>query len=135
MSTKQNKAGLKRLFAEFNKKNIAMIDELFAEDFVDRYPSPGETPNTEGFKQFLAGFYEAFPDCRWSLEDIVAEGDRVAYRFTMQGTNKGEYIGMPATGKKVNYDSVGILRFSNGKVAERWTLVDSMTFMHQLGLV
>jgi steroid delta-isomerase-like uncharacterized protein len=135
MSAKQNKAILKRLFSEFNKGNINVIDELFTEDFVDRYPQLGEIPNKEGFKQAFADIRKTFPDWHLSLEDIIAEGEKVAYRFTMQGTDKGGYMGMPATGKKINYTSVGILRFANGKLAERWTLADSMTFMHQLGLV
>jgi steroid delta-isomerase-like uncharacterized protein len=135
MSTEQNKAMLKRIFSELNKGNFNVIDELFAEDFVDRYPAPGETPNKEGFKQFLSGTHKSFPDWRWSLEDILAEGDKVAYRFTMHGTDKGGYIGLPPTGKKVSFAGIGILRFANGKVLERWTIADSMTLLHQLGLV
>ena len=135
MSTEQNKSMLKRIFSELNKGNINVIDELFAEDFVDRYPAPGETPTKEGFKQFLSGTHKSFPDWRWSLEDILAEGDKVAYRFTMKGTDKGGYIGVPPTGKKVSFAGVGILRFANGKVLERWTIADSLTLLHQLGLV
>jgi steroid delta-isomerase-like uncharacterized protein len=126
---------LKRIFSELNKGNFNVIDELFAEDFVDRYPAPGATPTKEGFKQFLAGTYKSFPDWRWSLEDILAEGDKVAYRFTMHGTDKGGYIGLPPTGKKVSLTGIGILRFANSKIVERWTIADSMTLLHQLGLV
>jgi len=135
MSTEQNKSMLKRIFSELNKGNFNVIDEFFAEDFVDQYPAPGETPTKAGFKQFLAGTHKSFPDWRWSLEDILAEGDKVAYRFTMKGTDKGGYIGMPPTGKKVSLTGIGILRFANSKIVERWTIADAMTLLHQLGLV
>lgn len=92
MSTKQNKVILKRFISEVNKGNFDVMDELFAEDFVDRYPAHGETPNREGVKRVLAGSRNTFPDFHWSLEDILAEGDKVAYRFTMKGTDKGGYI-------------------------------------------
>jgi steroid delta-isomerase-like uncharacterized protein len=126
---------LKRIFSELNKGNFNVIDELFAEDFVDRYPVPGETPNKEGFKQFLAGTHRSFPDWHWSVEDILAEGDKVAYRFTMHGTDKGGFIGLPPTGKKVSLTGIGILRFANSKIVERWTIADSMTLLRQLGAV
>ena len=135
MSTEQNKAMLKRIFSGLNKGNFNVIDELFAEDFVDRYPVPGETPNKEGFKIATASLRKTSPDMHWGLEDIIAEGDKVAYRFIMQGTDKGGYGGMPPTGKKVDFAGVGILRFANGKVIERWTIGDSMTLLHQLGLL
>ncbi len=135
MSTEQNKSMLKRIFAELNKGNFNVIDELFAEDFVDRYPAPGATPNKGGFKQLMAGLHETFPDWHFRVEDMLAEGDKVAYRFTTQGTDKGGFMGLPATGKQINYGAVGILRFARGKVLERWTIADSMTLLHQLGLV
>jgi len=135
MSTQQNKSMLKRIFSELNKGNFNVIDELFAEDFVDRYPVPGETPNKEGFKQFLADTHRSFPDWHWSVEDILAEGDKVAYRFTMHGTDKGGFIGLPPTGKKVSLTGIGILRFANSKIVERWTIADSMTLLRQLGAV
>ena len=135
MSTKENKAILRHLFKELNKGNLNVLDELFAEDFVDRYPVPGEMPNKEGFKQILVGTRKTFPDFHWSLEDIIAEGDKGTYRFTMHGTDKGGYIGLPPTGKQVSFAGIGILRFVNGKVVERWTIADSMTLLHQLGFV
>jgi ketosteroid isomerase-like protein len=91
MSAKENKAILQRLFKEFNQGNLNVLDELFAEDFVDRYPVPGETPNKEGFKQFLAGTHKTFPDWHWSLEDIIAEGDKVAYHWQRGKLSWGWY--------------------------------------------
>ncbi len=135
MSREKNKSMLKRIFSELNKGNFNVVGELFAEDFVDRYPVPGETPTKEGFKQLLVGTYKSFPNWHWSLKDMVAEGDRVAYRYEMKGTDTGGYIGMPPTGKQVRFAGVGILRFANGKALERWTIADSMTLLHQLGLV
>jgi steroid delta-isomerase-like uncharacterized protein len=135
MPQTQNKDIVRHLFRELNGGNFGVFDKIFAEDFVDRYPVPGETPNREGLKRLLAGMHDTFPDWHWSLNDMLAEGDKIAYRSAMKGTDKGGYIGMPPTGKKVTFAGVGILRFANGKVVERWTIGDSMTLMHQLGLV
>jgi steroid delta-isomerase-like uncharacterized protein len=126
---------LRHIFKELNKGNIDMVDELFTEDFADRYPAPGETPDREGFKQFLSGLHKSFPDWRWSLEDFFSEGDKIAYRFTMKGTDKGGYIGLPPTGREINFAGIGILRFAGGKVVERWTIGDSMALLHQLGIL
>jgi steroid delta-isomerase-like uncharacterized protein len=135
MSAKGNKSILHLIFNELNKGNVNIVDELFTEDFVDRYPVPGETPDREGFKQFLAGLHKSFPDWRWNLEDIFSERDKVAYRFTMQGTDKGGYIGLPPTGREIRFAGIAILRFANSKVVERWTIGDSMTLLHQLGVI
>jgi len=135
MSMQQNKSLLKRFISEVNKGNFNVIDELFAEDYVNRYPAPGATPNKEGFKQVLVGTRKTFPDFHWSLEDIIAEGDKVAYRLTMQGTDTGGFMGMPPTGKKVSIAGVSILRFANCKAVEHWYIGDNMTLFHQLGLV
>lgn len=135
MSTKQNKAILQRIFSELNRGNFNILDEIFAEDFADRYPAPGEIPTREGFKQVLAGTHKTFPDWHFTIEDIIAEEDRVAYRFSMRGTDTGGFMGMPPTGKQVGYVAIGILRFANGKVVERWAVYDSLTLFNQLGLV
>jgi len=135
MTLKQNKDIVRHLFRELNKGNFAVFDELFAEDFVDRYPVPGEMPNRENLKRLLAGMHDTFPDWHWGLKDVLTEGDKVAYRSEMKGTDTGGYIGMPPTGKKVSFAGVGMFRFANGKVVERWTIGDSMTLMHQLGLL
>jgi steroid delta-isomerase-like uncharacterized protein len=135
MSTQQNKAILKRFISEVNKGNFNVMDELFAEDLVDWYPSPGATPSREGFKQNLIGTRKTFPDFHWSLEDIIAEGDKVVYRLMMQGTDTGGFMGMPPTGKKVSFAGISILRFAHGKAVERWYIGDNMTALHQLGLL
>jgi len=135
MLEKQNKDIVRRLFKELNKGNFDVFDEIFAEDFIDRYPAGGETPTKEGLKQYIVSTCKPFPDFHWSPEDIIAEGDKVVCRLMMQGTETGGFMGMPPTGNKVIFAGVSIFRFANNKVVERWYVGDNMTLFRQLGLV
>ena len=135
MSTEENKAIVSRLFEELNKGNLDILDQIFAPDFVNHHPAPGMTPDKEGVKQFIANMHNTFPDYRWNVEDLIAEEDKVVYRFTMHGTDTGGIMGMPPTGKKVVVEAIGIQRFSNGKVTERWNIGDSLGMLQQLGII
>ena len=135
MSTEENKAVVRRLFEELNKGNLGILDEIFAPGFVNHHPAPGTTPDKEGVKQFIANMHNTFPDYRWNVEDLIAEGDKVVYRFTMHGTDTGGFMGMAPTGKKVVAEAIGIQRFANGKVVERWNIGDSLTMLQQLEIL
>jgi steroid delta-isomerase-like uncharacterized protein len=135
MSIEENKAIVRRLFEELNKGNIDILDEIFAPDFINHHPAPSTTPDKEGVKQFIANMHNTFPDYRWDVEDLIAEGDKVVYRFTMQGTDKGGLMGMPPTGKKVVAEAIGIQRFVNGKAVERWNIGDSLGMLQKLGII
>ena len=98
----QNKAIARRFLEEVvNKGNLAVADRLVVPDFVDHNPLPGLEAGAEGFKQSFVVFRAAFPDLKYTIEDIIAEGDKVVVRWTAKGTHKGELLGMPATGKHV----------------------------------
>ncbi len=86
-------------------------------------------------KQFITGLSKAFPDLYFRIEDIVAEGDKVAYRITVSGTHKGEFQGVPPTDKKVSFSSTGISNIVDGKVAEDWVDADTMGLMQQIGAI
>lgn len=93
----------------------------------------GVEPGIESIKQFYRGFWAAFPDMRVIIEDLVAEGDKVACRFHFEGTHRGELMGIPATGKQVSVPGITILRFKNGKCVERWSQADFMAMLQQIG--
>jgi len=135
MSVEENKALSSRFAEAWDKKDMAVMDELLATNFVHRPGPPGAAPDREGFKQFTSMLYTAFPDIRFTVEDVVAEGDKVATRATCRGTHKGEYMGIPPTGKQVTWTMIFIRRFEGGKIAEQWTEADMLGLMQQMGVV
>lgn len=117
----------------YEKGNLDAADELVAEDF--RHHAPFPTPQgREGFKQFQAQFRQAFPDSTSDTKEIVVDGDKVAVRYTMRGTHRGQFMDIPATGNEVEVDGISIYRVADGKVAEEWAQPDLMTMMQQLGV-
>ena len=114
-------AGLSRLSA------MLMVVALADGSELDRGP--------EDVKRFMGEFRSAFPDFHTTIEDQIAEGDRVATRWTMRGTHEGEFRGIPATGNQISVTGIGIFRFSDGKVVESWDNFDQLGMMQQLGVV
>ncbi len=133
----KNLAALKRFYDEvMGKGNLTAIDELVAENFVEHYvPDPNFQANRTGVHQMMSMFRTAFPDMQITVEDVIAKGDKVWAYTTMRGTNKGEFMGMPATGKKVEVKGFDIVRFANGKAVEHWGLNDDYTMLQQLGVI
>ena len=134
--SEQNKA-LERRFVEevWNKGNLALIDELVAPNFVDHTAPPGLPPGAEGVKAFVKMYRDAFPDAQVTIHDILAEGDKVVYRWTGSGTHQGTLFGIPATGKKMSVDGMTIDRISGGKFVESWNILDQLGMMQQLGVI
>jgi steroid delta-isomerase-like uncharacterized protein len=137
MSVEQNKALFRRFVEEvFNKGNISTIDELLAPNFVEREVLPPGTPSgREGIKQMTRMFRGAFPDFNVTIEDMIGEGDKIVARLTWNGTQKGEFMGIPASGKRVSFSVIDIIRVSGGKFVEHWGLMDNTAMMQQLGAV
>ncbi len=136
MSTEQNKALVRRLEEVFNRGNISLVDELFAPDFVEHEElPPGIPPGREAVKQLTTMFRSAFPDFKATIDDIVAEGDKVVIRQTWSGTHKGEFMGVPPTGKSVSFGVIDIVRIAGGKLVEHWGQMDMMGMMQQLGAI
>jgi steroid delta-isomerase-like uncharacterized protein len=137
MSTEQNKQ-LFRQFIEqvFNQGNVSVIDELLAPDFVEREELPPGLPrDREGVRQMTLMLRSAFPDFKATIEDMVAEGDKLVVRMTWSGTQNGEFMGMPPSGKRMSIGVIDIVRMSGGKFAEHWGLMDSSAMMQQLGAI
>jgi steroid delta-isomerase-like uncharacterized protein len=134
--SEKNKALISRFWEEvFNKRNLALIDELFAPNWVYHGPAGQEVHGPNGLKQYLAVYFKAFPDLHASIEDLVAEGNKVVSRATCSGTHKGELMGMPATGKTITIMVICISRFEGDKIIEDWELVDLFGILQQLGAI
>ena len=136
MSTEENKTVARRFWEEIiNGGDVGKVDELAAEDFVDHQAPPGVPPTREGVKGFVTAFRTAFPDLHYTTDDVIAEGDRVVTRATGHGTMKGEFQGMPPSGKSATWEEIHITRFENGKAVEHWGVIDQMGMFAQLGFV
>jgi steroid delta-isomerase-like uncharacterized protein len=134
--TERNKAVVRRFIEEVqNRKNMDLFDELNAPDFVNLSAPPGMPTDREGGKMFLGGFLNAFPDSQITIDDMIAEGDRVVTKKTFTGTHTGEFGGIPASGNSVTLQYVDILRLRDGKIIEHWLCMDQLTFLQQLGAI
>jgi steroid delta-isomerase-like uncharacterized protein len=136
MSTEENKARQRRLVEEFiNKGNTAVAEALVAEDHVGLEPSPGHEQGREGLLASNARMRTAFPDLEWTIEEQVAEGDKVACYIVWRGTHQGEFLGIPPTGKRVTVPLMAVDYFVAGQCKATRILMDTMSLMQQLGVV
>ena len=132
----RNKAVIRRFVEEVqNQKHWDVYDELNDPDFVNLSAPPGVPSDRDGGRAYLWSLFNAFPDSHWTIDDMVAEGDRVATKKTMRGTHTGEFAGIPATGRAVTLQYVDILRLRDGRIIEHWLSMDSLSFMQQLGVI
>jgi len=118
----------------FRRQHVDAIDELLTDDFVEHIPAPGQTPDRAGAKKFINHMVQAFPDLDFRIESEIAEGDTIAVVGTMTGTHNGEFLGVPATGRKVNVMVMDTSRVRDGKFSDHWGLVDVPTLMDQVGM-
>jgi steroid delta-isomerase-like uncharacterized protein len=118
----------------WNKGNLSLVDELLAQDYEDHNQPPGAARGHKGYKATVSMFRSGFPDIQFTLDQVLAEGDRLAIRLTGHGTHKGNFMGIPATGKQVSFGGMTFLRMQDGKVAERWGISDIPGLMQQLGV-
>jgi predicted ester cyclase len=136
LSVEHNKTVSRRWIEVFNERDDAGEADVRAEDYVAYAPASLESAplDSEAWTRFLAGFVEGFPDLRITIEDAVAEGDLVAQRVHFEGTHTGEFQGLPPTNRKVDFHGLELNRFVDGRVAEHWFQLDSLTLLQQLGL-
>lgn len=132
----QNNSKMVLRFVEevLNQGNINSTGQFFWEDMVEQVPFPGQGPGLEGLKGVLRGMRAAFPDMHWSVEEQIAEGDKVLTRFEWTGTHRGEFLGVPATGRPVRVWGTVIDRFQDGKIKDTRLLMDTLGMMMQLGV-
>ena len=136
MAAAKNKAVIARFVEEvINQGHLERVDDLAAVDFVELDPLPGQQQGREGLKQVIKAFRSAFPDIHWAIEEMVGEGDKVFCRFTWHGTHRGEFFGVPATGRQITVKGMVVDRVVDGRMAESRILMDGLSMMRQLGVV
>ena len=139
MSTDQprNKATLRRLQEALSSGARAVIsktiDEVVAPDALIRTPLPIAATGAARLKEVFGRLIRAFPDLHITTEDLIAEGDKVVARNTVTGTHRGEYMGLPPTGRSITYNEIFIVRFAGGRIVETWGVVDVLSQLRQLG--
>jgi len=119
----------------WTKGNVDVLDDMNTPDFVDHSGLPGVSPDTAGMKQFIVGLHAAFSDVAMTIEDMVAEGDRLVGRWVMRGTNTGSFNGMPPTGRPVTLSGFDLLRVEGDRFAEVWHVEDIAGMLQQLGVL
>lgn len=136
MSTEQNKSIVRRWIEEgWNKHNLNVIDEVYAPNFIQHEPEPQTVNNREALKQYVGAYLTAFPDLQLFIEDLIAEGDKVVWRFVSNGTHSGPFMGMPATGKRGIITGIVVFRLENSRIAESWVNIDALGLLQQLGVI
>lgn len=134
--SEENKALVLRIQEEsFNRGNYDALDDLITSDAIYHDHPPGFPSGPEGTKQFAAMLRCAFPDFHATVDDVIAEGDKVVLRLTVRGTHQGELMGIAPTGRRVEMSGIDIARVADGKLAELWSNFDQMGMMQQLGVV
>ena len=132
----ENKAFHRSVWEEtWNRGNLDVADEIYDSSHISHGQSIELPPGPEGFKKLISIYRTAFPDIHFTIEDQIAEGDKVVTRWTSRGTHKGELMGVPATGKKIVLAGITITKFAAGKAIESWNNWDRLGLMQQIGLV
>lgn len=135
MSAEVNAAAVRRWIDAYNNRDTAAEADARTSDFVAHVPGAPSPLNSEGWVGFAFSFAEAFPDLRLTIEEIVADEDRTAARVTFRGTHRGDFQGLPATGRSVTFTSIEFNRMVDGKIAEHWVELDLVGLLQQLGAI
>jgi predicted ester cyclase len=133
MSIEENKKIVWRYQEIYNSNDLDVLDEVVSEDLLTPKIMPGIPTGIEGAKAAHRIMLAGFPDYQTVIDDLFAEGDKVAARISMSGTNTGSFMGIPATGKHVSFTGIYIARIANGKIVEHWGEEDSVSLLQQLG--
>lgn len=135
MSTQENVVLLKKVICKFNDaKHREEYFELYNENCIFHGYPPELPPGLEGAKLFYHAIWNAFPDCFLQAEDILIDGDKMACRYNLKGTQTGQFLHIPPTNNKIDVNGITIFRFENGKCVERWQALDELNLMRQLGV-
>lgn len=133
VSLEENKTLVQRLINEaWNKGNLSVVDEILSANYILHINAPGARTDLEGYKQAISMYHNAFSGCNFTVEDMIAEGDKVVIRWTIRGTHTGEYMGIAATGKEVTVTGIAIRRIESDKIVEEWVEMDRLGLMQQM---
>jgi steroid delta-isomerase-like uncharacterized protein len=133
--SEENKAVVHRWVEAFNEGNLDAVDELVTDSYVRHDPNAPEVRGPEEEKRLIVMYRSAFPDLHFTVEDMVAEGDKVATRIGIRATHRGELLGIPATEKQLAFTAMELYRIANGKIDEQWVNVDTLGMMQQIGAI
>ena len=135
MST-ENKSLVRRFLVEgIERGDPAAFDELLAPEVLDHAAAPGLPPGREGWQRNRAIMATGFPDLRFAIEDLLADGDKVIARTAFMGTHRGDFFGLPATARPVTVSSIHIFRIDDGRIVEHWANSDDLEMLRQLGVI
>ena len=136
MSSEESKVIVRRFWGVWEEGNLDLVDELLASDYTNHSPAtPDQPTDLEGVKAVVSMFRSGMPDLSVVIEDMIAEGDKVVVRYTLEGTHEGELFGVPPTGQRLSIKSISVERVSDGKIREHWRITDSLDMMQQLGVI
>jgi steroid delta-isomerase-like uncharacterized protein len=135
MSTEENKELVRRYQEAYNTNNMDALDEIVAPNLISHSLMPGLAPGRESLRQLQQLTLAAFPDFHTTIEDLIAEGDKVVARCTTRGTHKGEFLGIPPSGKPFTFTWISIFRIADGKIVEHWGEEDALGWLQQLGAI
>lgn len=133
MSAEDLKDAYRRIIDAISRGDPEALNILVAPDVVDHNPIPNQAPGLEGVKQWMAAVRTSFPDLQGIVQDVVAEGDRVAARMTWHGTHRGEFLGLLPTNQRVSFSAFHLVRFSGSLAVEWWGTADLLEALRQLG--
>lgn len=137
MSIETNKALIRRWIDEgWNGGSLAVVDAVYAPDVVQHdAASPLPVTSAQALAQYVGGFRAAFPDLHFTVDDLIAEGDRVVWRFTATATHRGSLMGIPPSGRQINVTGIVIFRVASGKIAEVWVNYDTLGMLQKIGAI
>lgn len=136
MTTEDNKTVALRFYNEvLNQRQVDLLDQIATEDYIEHDPFPGMGNGLAQLKARVGGFHQAFNPLHFTIEDVIAEGDKVVVRWTNSGTDSGGFMGIPPTGKPFGIAGIDIHLVRDGRLAEHWHVVDLLAQMQQLGLI
>ena len=133
--SEENKAMVRRVLERMDQGDIGAFAEAMTPDYVAHFPGAPGPLDGQGHEQMARMFYQAFPDLKHTIEDQIAEGDKVVSRITISGTHEGDFQGMAPTGKQVSFSAIMVTRLAGGKAAEQWVELDGMGMIQQLGAI
>jgi predicted ester cyclase len=136
MSSEANKIAYRRFYEDIlNRGDFSIVDELVAREVVSHNPLPDQKPGVEGFVAAIKLFRAAFPDLHARNTHLIAEGDHVVGRFVVTATHRGEFLGTVATGRRISYEEIVIVRFRDARIVEHWAVADALSIMQQIGAI
>jgi steroid delta-isomerase-like uncharacterized protein len=135
MSIEENRAIVRRAYEFWNTGDAAAIDRLVAPDLVMHLRGRSDVAGVDAYRSFYAGYRAAFPDQRWTIEELIAEADTVVALWTLRATHRGELMGIAATGREVTVTGISVFRIADGRIAENWVQSDILGLLQQLGAV